>query len=192
MVTGDRDGPACANHYLTENAHTADELHEATKDRFECAADDCLLAMWATVPHLAIAVDLLRKRGFRYVSHFVWGKTEAVTGFWNRGKHELLLIGVRGNIPCPAPGEQWVSLQIGPATGHSAKPEFFLRMLEEQFPHLPKIELNRRGKPRPGWASWGNEALPAMGPQCPDGRSAATPITDAEVAAKTWSRKKAK
>jgi N6-adenosine-specific RNA methylase IME4 len=76
---------------------------------------------------------------------------------WNRNKHEILLLGVRGNIPCPAPGQQWVSLHTAPVTAHSAKPELFLRMLEEQFPNLPKIELNRRGKPRPGWSCWGNE-----------------------------------
>jgi N6-adenosine-specific RNA methylase IME4 len=180
------------NHYLVEDAHTADELHEATKDRFECVADDCLLAMWSTVPHLAIAIDLLRKRGFRYVSHFVWSKTKAGTGYWNRNRHEILLIGVRGNIPCPAPGEQWASLQIGPATGHSAKPEFFLRMLEEQFPNLPKIELNRRGKPRAGWSCWGNEAL-AMEAAYPDRHPAAVPVTDEEALdAKAWSKKTAK
>jgi N6-adenosine-specific RNA methylase IME4 len=147
-----------------EESRTVDELHEATKDRFSCAADDCLLAMWSTVPHLAIAIDLLRKRGFRYVSHFIWAKDKAGTGHWNRSKHEILLLGVRGNIPRPAPGQQWVSLQMGPVTGHSAKPEFFLRMLEEQFPHLPKIELNRRGKPRAGWSAHGNEVSPTKEP----------------------------
>lgn len=146
-----------ANHYVVEDAHTADELHKVTKQRFECAARDCLLAMWSTVPHLAIAVDLLRKRGFKYVSHYVWGKNKAGTGHWNRNKHELMLLGVRGKIPCPAPGEQWDSLIMAPVGEHSAKPKKFMQMLEEYFPNLPKIELNCRGKPRPGWDAWGNE-----------------------------------
>jgi N6-adenosine-specific RNA methylase IME4 len=30
-------------------------------------------------------------------------------------------------------------------------------MIEAYFPNLPKIELNRRGSPRPGWEAWGNE-----------------------------------
>jgi N6-adenosine-specific RNA methylase IME4 len=38
---------------------------------------------------------------------------------------------------------------------HSAKPECFLEMVEEYFPTLPKIELNRRGPPRPNWDAWG-------------------------------------
>jgi len=28
-------------------------------------------------------------------------------------------------------------------------------MIEAYFPTLPKIELNRRGPPRPEWSSWG-------------------------------------
>jgi N6-adenosine-specific RNA methylase IME4 len=68
-----------------------------------------------------------------------------------------MLIGVRGTIPAPAPGENWDSLIIAPVGEHSAKPECFLEMLETYFPTLPKIELNRRGPPRPGWHAWGNE-----------------------------------
>lgn len=147
-----------SNHYETaDDAHTAAELHERTKARFECAADDCFLGMWATVQHLAIAVDLLRLRGFRYVSHYVWGKDKIGLGYWNRNKHEILLIGIKGDIPCPAPGTQWESLIMAPRGDHSAKPEIFLELIEAYFPTLPKIELNRRGPARPGWDAWGLE-----------------------------------
>ena len=147
-----------ANHYPTAtNAHTAAEMHERTKGRFDCAAPDCLLAMWSTVQHLDIAIDLLRLRGFRYVSNYTWGKDKAGKGFWNRNKHETFLLGVKGKVPCPAPGEQWDSLIMAPVGEHSAKPECFLEMLEQYFPTVPKIELNRRGAPRPGWSAWGNE-----------------------------------
>ena len=44
-----------------------------------------------------------------------------------------------------------------PRGEHSAKPEAVLELIEACFPSLPKIELNRRGPPRPGWAAWGNE-----------------------------------
>ena len=47
---------------------------------------------------------------------------------------------------------------MAPRGRHSAKPECFLDMIEKYFPTLPKIELNRRGAPRPGWDAWGNEA----------------------------------
>jgi N6-adenosine-specific RNA methylase IME4 len=152
-----------ANHYLvSDTAHTAEAIHERTRERFACAADDCLLAMWTTVQHLDVAIDLLRYRGFRYVSHYVWAKDKVGLGRWNRNKHEVLLFGVKGKIPCPAPGTQWDSLITAPRGAHSAKPECFLEMLEAYFPNLPKIELNRRGAPRPGWAAWGNETEPPV------------------------------
>jgi N6-adenosine-specific RNA methylase IME4 len=47
---------------------------------------------------------------------------------------------------------------MAPVGKHSAKPERFLEMIEQYFPNLPKIELNRRGSPRPGWHGWGLEA----------------------------------
>jgi N6-adenosine-specific RNA methylase IME4 len=147
-----------SNHYPTsDDAHTADEIVERTKDRFQCAAASCVTFMWVTVPHLAIGLDVMRKRGFAYKSHYVWGKDKIGTGYWNRNKHEILLIGVLGTIPCPAPGTQWESLIMAPVGEHSAKPECFLEMIEEYFPNVPRIELNRRGPPRPGWDAWGNE-----------------------------------
>lgn len=148
-----------ANHYpVSDDAHTAEEIVERTKDRLACAADDCALFMYATVPHLAIAIDVLRLRGFRYVTNWAWDKVKAGTGYWNRNRHEHLLLGIKGNIPCPAPGQQWESLLSIEATKHSAKPEQFLEMIERYFPNLPKIELNRRGPARPGWSAWGNQA----------------------------------
>ena len=72
-------------------------------------------------------------------------------------EHELLLLGTRGKIPCPALGTQWESLITAPRGAHSEKPECVLEMIEAYFPNLPKIELNRRGPARPGWDAWGNE-----------------------------------
>ena len=64
-----------SNHYPTSrDAHTAEEIVERTKDRFACAADDCVLFMWTTATHLAIAIDVLRMRGFDYKSTVIWGK----------------------------------------------------------------------------------------------------------------------
>ncbi|MCB1499730.1 MAG: hypothetical protein KDK07_08045 [Bauldia sp.] len=147
-----------ANHYpVSADAHSAEEIVKRTADRLAVADDNCLLAMWATVPHLAIAIDVLRLRGFRYVSSYAWGKDRAGTGHWNRNKHEILLLGVKGEIPCPAAGTQWESLIMAPVGPHSAKPEAFLEMLEQYFPTLPKIELNARRR-RPGWAAWGFDA----------------------------------
>jgi N6-adenosine-specific RNA methylase IME4 len=148
-----------ANHYpVSENAHSAEEIVERTADRLKCAAEDCALFMWVTVPFLEVGIDVLRLRGFHYATHWIWDKIDKGTGYWNRNRHEVLLLGIKGEIPCPAPGEQWESLLSVKATKHSAKPEQFLELIESYFPNLPKIELNRRGSARPGWDAWGNQA----------------------------------
>ena len=167
-----------ANHYETAaDAHTPEEIVARTRARFECAADDVVLFMYAPIPHLAIAIDVLRLRGFKYVSHYIWRKERIITGWWLRAKHEILLIGVKGKPPCPAPGTQWESVIDAKLGEHSAKPEVFLEMIEQYFPTLPKIELNRRGPPRPGWAAWGNEAEPAPA-EIHQSDAAATSVAD--------------
>ncbi|MGO9399717.1 MAG: Spo0J and IME4 domain-containing protein [Xanthobacteraceae bacterium] len=150
-----------ANHYETAtDAHTAEQIIERTKDRFADAASNCVLFMWVPVPHLAVAIDVLRGRGFKYVSHYVWHKPRIITGHWSRVKHEILLIGTRGSPPCPAPGTQEESVLDGPLGRHSAKPVRFLEMIERYYPTLAKKELNCRGPARPGWHWHGNEAEP--------------------------------
>lgn len=149
---------AAANHYPTSHeAHTAAEILRRTQERFACAADDCVLWMWAPPPHLAIAIDVMRMRGFDYRSNYTWVKDRIITGYWSRMKHEHLLIGVKGEMRCPAPGTQWDSVIQAASDKHSAKPDAFLEMIEAYYPHIPKLELNRRPPPRPGWACWGNE-----------------------------------
>lgn len=142
-----------ANHYPTSSA----EVIKA-RDVPSIAAADCVLFLWTTNQHLRIALDVMEAWGFEYKSNYCWGKDRLGLGRWNRSRHELLLVGTRGKIPCPAPGTQWASLLMAPRSEqHSAKPECFLEMIEEYYPTVPKIELNRRGLPRPGWDAWGNE-----------------------------------
>ena len=122
------------------------------------AANDCVLFLWATAPMLPEAFLVMGAWGFDYRSNYIWSKDRIGTGYWNRNAHEHLLVGVKGNIPAPAPGTQLPSVLEGKVTKHSAKPERFLEMIEGYFPTLPKIELNRRGPARSGWSAWGNES----------------------------------
>lgn len=147
---------AAANHYPTSCLAVI-----KARDVPSITAKDCVLLLWATIPMLPHALTVMAAWGFDYKSHYAWGKDKIGTGYWSREKHELLLIGTRGDIPCPAPGKQWESLVLAPRGKHSEKPEVFLEMIEEYFPNLPKIELNRRGPPRTGWAAWGDEASEA-------------------------------
>ena len=144
---------AADNHYPTTELSGILE-----RDVQSIAAKDCVLFLWATNPMLPQALLVMERWGFKYKSNYCWGKDIAGTGYWSRGKHELLLIGTRGNIPCPALGTQRESLIMAPRGKHSEKPEVVLEMIEQYFPTLPKMELNRRGPARPGWAAWGFEA----------------------------------
>ena len=122
------------------------------------AAKNCVLFLWATIPMLLDAHEVMTGWGFEYKSHVIWEKPDLGAGYWVREQHELLLIGTRGKIPAPAPGKQWPSVVKAPrGTRHSQKPEIFAEMIEKLYPTMPKIELNRVGKPRPGWGAWGAE-----------------------------------
>jgi N6-adenosine-specific RNA methylase IME4 len=121
------------------------------------AAEDAVLFLWATAPMLPEALAVMQAWGFAYKSHCVWAKDRAGTGYWFRNAHELLLVGTRGSVPAPAPGQQYGSV-IELAVGrHSEKPAGFAEMIEEMFPNIPAIELFAR-QPRAGWDTWGNEA----------------------------------
>ena len=126
------------------------------------AADDCVLFLWATAPMLREALTIMEAWDFEYRTHFVWDKDRAGTGYWNRNKHELLLIGTRGDIPAPAPGTQWNSVVAARWPGeHSAKPVEFHQLVEAYYPTARKLEMFARDRirpPRDGWDTWGNEA----------------------------------
>lgn len=143
---------AADNHYPTSGLDAI-----KSRDVGSLAADDCVLFLWATVPMLPQALDVMAAWGFEYKSNFDWRKDRVGTGYWNRNRHEHLLIGTRGKVPAPAMGEQFDSSIEAPVGEHSAKPEKFYEIIETYFPTLPKIELNARVA-RPGWVRWGYEA----------------------------------
>ena len=144
---------AADNHYPTQ-----DTAKISTLDVRSIAADDCVLFLWATAPMLPDALTCMIAWGFTYKTHMIWDKEALGTGYWFRNQHELLLVGTRGKTVAPAMGDQVSSVRREKRGKHSAKPEWFLEMIEGYFPTIPKIELNRRGAPRPGWKAWGNEA----------------------------------
>jgi N6-adenosine-specific RNA methylase IME4 len=130
---------AADNHYPTSITEMI-----AERDVPSIAADDCVLFLWATVPMLRDALRVMETWGFEYKSHAIWDKIHIGTGYWFRNRHELLLVGTKGNIPAPAMGDQFASVMTIARKEHSAKPEQFLELIEQYFPNLPKIELNRR------------------------------------------------
>jgi N6-adenosine-specific RNA methylase IME4 len=143
---------AADNHYATSTVEQIKAIDVAS-----IAAVDCALFLWATAPMMSQALEVMRAWGFTYKSQIVWDKEISGTGYWFRNRHELLLVGTRGNVPAPAMGTQWPSVNIERRRAHSVKPEWAYQMIEGYFPTLPKIELFARCA-RPGWDCWGFEA----------------------------------
>jgi N6-adenosine-specific RNA methylase IME4 len=176
----------------------------------DLAADDCVYALWATPSRLLMATRVMEARGFTYKTSRCWrkllpGKARG-RGYWFHFTHELVLIGVKGNPPCPAMGEQWDSLFEAPRGRNSEKPDDMHRWAERFFPSVPKLECNAR-EARPGWDVWGAEAPePALigvdlaaGPDLhvegvigPDGAYQSVSVTEAPAAPKPKAKAKAK
>ena len=143
---------AADNHYATSTLEQIKAIDVAS-----IAAPDCVLFMWATAPMMPQALAVMAAWGFAYKSQIVWDKEIIATGYWFRNRHELLLVGTRGQVPAPAMGTQWPSVMVKRRTAHSVKPEWAYELIENYFPSLPKIELFAR-RARAGWSSWGAEA----------------------------------
>lgn len=112
---------------------------------------------WATNPMLPDALRVMAACGFKYVHHWIWDKEVAGNGFWGRDRHELLLIGRRGDVAAPLPGTQPETVHREKKGEHSVKPVFYAEQIEKFYPDMPRLELFCR-KPRPGWDAWGFEA----------------------------------
>ncbi len=123
----------------------------------DVATPDAILYLWATSPKLEEAMRVLAAWGFTYRTSLVWEKDRLGRGYWARIRHELLLVAVRGNPPCPPPAARPDSIIVAPVAGHSEKPVAVYGLIERAYPVLPKLELFARTA-RPGWDAWGNEA----------------------------------
>jgi len=64
-------------------------------------AKDAVIYFWATAPKLPEAFQVLEAWGFRHRDRLVWDKGKMGMGFWFRSQHELLLVGICGNVTPP-------------------------------------------------------------------------------------------
>jgi N6-adenosine-specific RNA methylase IME4/ParB-like chromosome segregation protein Spo0J len=119
-----------------------------------------VLFLWATNPMLPDALRVMEAWGFAYVHHWIWDKEVAGTGYWGRDRHELLLIGRRGDVAAPLPGSQPETVHRERKGPHSRKPDFYAETIERLYPAMPRLEMFCRS-PRPGWTAWGFESAEA-------------------------------
>jgi ParB-like chromosome segregation protein Spo0J len=190
------------NHYATQTFRWAIDTFAPMIQKL--AAQDAMLVMWTTPASLIDDIEIMVEAGFcalrprsadgrllrggdgealaavspgggSYRSHQIWDKVLVGMGRWFRDRHELVMVGVRGKVPCPAPGTQAQSLFAARRGEPSAKPDFVAAEIDRLWPHLPKIELFRRGAARPGWDAWGDGVV-----EQPAGKTNEAPSTSGE------------
>lgn len=91
--------------------------------------------------------------GFTYVHHWIWDKEVAGTGYWGRDRHELLLIGRRGDPVSPLPGSQPETVYRERKGRHSAKPDYFAEQIERLYPAMPARPVICWPRPAVSWSS---------------------------------------
>ncbi len=119
-------------------------------------ADSAHLYMWVTNNFLADGLWLMECLGFKYKTNVVWVKDRPGLGQYFRGRHELMLFGVRGKgYDARTDTKRLTSVISAPRGEHSAKPLDAYHLIEARS-HGPYLEMFAR-EPRLGWDSWGND-----------------------------------
>ncbi len=148
---GSGDSGGAIRHYPTVRLNDLMQLNVAS-----IAADDSLLFLWATSPHLDQAIDLGKAWGFAWATvAFVWDKQRVNPGYYTMSQCELCLVFKRGRIPAPRGARNVRQLVSEPRADHSRKPSEVRRRIERMFPEQRKIELFAREIEIPGWDTWG-------------------------------------
>ena len=162
---GSRDTGGAIRHYPTVTLADLKSLNVPG-----ICAQDCLLFMWATNPHLDQAIDLGKAWGFAWATvAFVWDKVRVNPGFYTMSQCELCLVFKRGKIPSPRGARNVRQLVTAKRGAHSEKPDEVRLRIEKMFPLLRKVELFAREGNGPGiadhqWTKWGFEARDAEPP----------------------------
>lgn len=128
----------------------------------ELADDDCALFLWATMPKLPEAFEIIKAWGFSYrTCAFCWVKQNPKNdniysglGHWTNGNAELCLFAKKGKPKRVAKDVKQIVLAH--RSFHSAKPVEVRDRIVRLMGDIPRIELFAREHPE-GWDAWGNE-----------------------------------
>lgn len=122
--------------------------------------DNAALFLWATNPFLPDALRVIQAWGFTYKTNLVWVKRDLErpgTGFYVRGRHELLLLATRGSfLPLDPHIPPVGSVIEAPVAEHSVKPDDAYSIIEALYPNCRYIELFAR-RSRAHWTSHGDQ-----------------------------------
>lgn len=138
------------------------------------ADKNCALFMWATMPRLDFAIELLKGWGFRYATNaFTWVKHKKKLsvsevlgdqmldhnwvygpGYYTASNVEVVLLGIKGSMPPVR--KMTPSIITTERFEHSRKPILHCE-IDHMYPEAKKIELFARNDiGLPSWDVWGN------------------------------------
>jgi N6-adenosine-specific RNA methylase IME4 len=149
-------GSVADAHYSTRTIEELCALTENGRHVSDLAMDDAVMFMWVTAPLLEECFPVIRAWGFTYKQLIVWDKVAHHYGHYVSSRCELLLICTRGS--CQPDISTLIDnvVSIEKSAVHSQKPERFREIIDELYPHGPRIELFARQR-HEGWDVWGNE-----------------------------------
>lgn len=121
------------------------------------SANNALLFMWTSSPHLDQAIELGKSWGFDYKTiAFVWDKQIPVPGFYTMSQIEICLVFKKGKIPKPRGARNVRQFISEKRREHSRKPDVVRDRIHRMFPTQKKLEMFARVAKK-GWSVWGNE-----------------------------------
>ena len=138
------------------------------------AAQDCVLLLWVTDPHLRNAFEVIEAWGFAYKTvGFYWAKLAQNwvgiptvqenwpigTGYWTRANPEQCLLATRGHPKRLNADVR--KLIVSPRREHSRKPDEAYERIERLCAG-PYLELFARQR-RADWDAWGSEVDSGIG-----------------------------
>lgn len=91
------------------------------------------------------------------VMHNCWVKDKIGTGYWGREKHEILLVGKKGDFPPPSEDARCATVFEFPRGAHSSKPPEIRETIARMLPNRRYVELFARGSAPDRWTFWGEE-----------------------------------
>jgi len=148
-------GRSADSHYTTMTLEQIKELNVP-------ADKNCVLFLWATLPMLQEALDVITAWDFIYKTvAFTWVKKNKKSdslfwgmGYWTRANVEVCLLATKGKIKRQAANIHQVIMS--PIRKHSQKPDEVRERIIKLVGDLPRIELFARQRTF-GWDVWGNE-----------------------------------
>ena len=129
--------------YAYNNKNTGGNMRSGAASKYQTYSIDLLkninisnvcdknsvLFLWATVPLILYAFELMKCWEFKYKTMLTWRKIPSLgMGYWFRGQTEHLLVGINGNIN--AFRCQKCNFIQSKVSKHSEKPEEFRELIE--------------------------------------------------------------